>query len=79
MGIGWPADEPRWYANYVLYRPTEKWEVAELRVVNEQVASNHRPVLAVLRRVEKDSVEKGKKRSEFLRIQLRHDGRADAV
>jgi hypothetical protein len=56
-----PADEPRWYSNYVLYRPAEKWEVVELRVVNEQAASNHRPVLAVLRRVEKDSVEKGKK------------------
>ena len=56
-----PANEPRWYSNYVLYRPAAKWEVAQLEVVNEQAASSHRPVLAVLRRVEKDSVENAKK------------------
>jgi hypothetical protein len=42
-------------------RPAARWEVVELRVLNEKVASNHRPVLAVLRRVEKDSVENVKK------------------
>jgi endonuclease/exonuclease/phosphatase family metal-dependent hydrolase len=56
-----PADEPRWYSNYVLYRPAAKWEVAELQVVNEQAASTHRPVLVVLRRVEKDSAGKDTK------------------
>jgi endonuclease/exonuclease/phosphatase family metal-dependent hydrolase len=56
-----PADEPRWYSNYVLYRPEARWEVAELQVVDERIASTHRPVLAVLRRVEKDPAAKDKK------------------
>jgi endonuclease/exonuclease/phosphatase family metal-dependent hydrolase len=56
-----PADEPRWYSNYVLYRPATKWEVATLQVVNEPAASSHRPVLAVLRRVEKDQTGQSKK------------------
>ena len=32
-------------------RPADKWEVVEVRVLDEPVASDHRPVLAVLRRV----------------------------
>jgi hypothetical protein len=34
-------------------RPARQWQVAEVRVLEEAVASNHRPVMAVLRRVEK--------------------------
>jgi endonuclease/exonuclease/phosphatase (EEP) superfamily protein YafD len=33
-------------------RPAGLWKVMELRVLDEPVASDHRPVLAVLRRGE---------------------------
>jgi endonuclease/exonuclease/phosphatase family metal-dependent hydrolase len=49
----YPADFPTFSANYIMYRPAARWEVIDYRVVDEKVASNHRPVLAVLRRVEK--------------------------
>ena len=32
-------------------RPADRWKVVEVRVLDEAVASDHRPVLAVLRRV----------------------------
>lgn len=53
--LTYPANKPTFSANYVMYRPAARWQVVELRVLDEKVASNHRPVLAVLRRVEKDS------------------------
>lgn len=43
-----PAAEPRRKIDYVLYRPSGRWRVIESRVVAEPVASDHRPVLAVL-------------------------------
>jgi endonuclease/exonuclease/phosphatase family metal-dependent hydrolase len=57
----YPADHPTFSANYIMYRPAARWQVAEMRVIEEKVASNHRPVLAVLRRVEKDSAGKDAK------------------
>lgn len=45
-----PAQKPRAWIDYVLYRPTRRWRVVEVRVLNEPVASDHRPLLAVLRR-----------------------------
>jgi endonuclease/exonuclease/phosphatase family metal-dependent hydrolase len=47
----YPADHPTFSANYLMCRPAARWQVVELRVLDEKVASNHRPVLAVLRRV----------------------------
>ncbi len=47
----WPADEPQVTLDYVLYRPATAWRVIEVQVVDETVASDHRPVLAVLEMV----------------------------
>mgnify|MGYP002083465773 FL=1 len=43
-----PVVNPRRQIDYVLYRPGNRWRVAEVRVLDEAVASDHRPVLAVL-------------------------------
>lgn len=50
--LTFPAERPEKWIDYVLVRPAEKWEVVEVRVIEESVASDHRPLLAVLRRVE---------------------------
>jgi endonuclease/exonuclease/phosphatase family metal-dependent hydrolase len=47
-----PADKPDRWIDYVMYRPANRWKVVEMRVLEEPVASDHRPVLAVLRRVD---------------------------
>jgi endonuclease/exonuclease/phosphatase family metal-dependent hydrolase len=43
-----PADEPRKEIDFVFAAPRERWETREVRVVDEGLASDHRPVLAVL-------------------------------
>ena len=43
-----PSDHPRKKIDYVLYRPAGRWKVVETRVIEEKVASDHRPVLVVL-------------------------------
>jgi endonuclease/exonuclease/phosphatase family metal-dependent hydrolase len=50
--LTYPAHKPEKWIDYVLYRPGEQWEVVEVRVLEESVASDHRPLLAVLRRVD---------------------------
>jgi endonuclease/exonuclease/phosphatase family metal-dependent hydrolase len=45
----YPAPEPKKVLDYVLARPRERFEVVSLEVLPEAVASDHRPVLAVLR------------------------------
>ena len=49
--VTFPADKPDHCIDYVMCRPANSWKVVELRVLDEAVASDHRPVLAVLRRV----------------------------
>lgn len=44
-----PADEPDREIDFVMVRPPEAFEVLEHRVADERTASDHRPVLAVLR------------------------------
>jgi endonuclease/exonuclease/phosphatase (EEP) superfamily protein YafD len=34
--------------DYILFRPSESWNVVEANVLPEAVASDHRPILAVL-------------------------------
>ncbi|HEX6960419.1 MAG TPA: endonuclease/exonuclease/phosphatase family protein [Lacipirellula sp.] len=46
-----PAAKPEKQIDYILVRPADRWEVVEVRVLDESVASDHRPLLAVLRRV----------------------------
>jgi endonuclease/exonuclease/phosphatase family metal-dependent hydrolase len=50
--VTFPADKPDHCIDYVMYRPADRWKVVELRVLDEPVASDHRPVLAVLRRTQ---------------------------
>jgi endonuclease/exonuclease/phosphatase family metal-dependent hydrolase len=43
-----PATAPRRQIDYILFRPTARWQIVEARVLDEPVASDHRPLLAVL-------------------------------
>ena len=43
-----PSDEPIKKIDYVLFRPAHRWRILEKRVIDERVASDHRPVLVVL-------------------------------
>jgi endonuclease/exonuclease/phosphatase family metal-dependent hydrolase len=43
-----PSGRPRSRVDYVLFRPAESWRVLESRVIDEPVASDHRPLLVVL-------------------------------
>ncbi len=44
----WPAEEPDRRIDYILYQPESRWAVRKFRVLDETVASDHRPVFAVL-------------------------------
>jgi endonuclease/exonuclease/phosphatase family metal-dependent hydrolase len=46
-----PSSQPNRWIDYVMYRPPNRWECVEARVLEEPVASDHRPVLAVVRRL----------------------------
>jgi endonuclease/exonuclease/phosphatase family metal-dependent hydrolase len=46
-----PAHAPEKQIDYILVRPPQRWEVVEVRVLEEPVASDHRGVIAVLRRL----------------------------
>ena len=43
-----PSGEPRKQIDYVLVRPADRFKVIEAKVIEEKVASDHRPVLAVV-------------------------------
>ncbi|WP_406694653.1 endonuclease/exonuclease/phosphatase family protein [Singulisphaera sp. Ch08] len=43
-----PSNKPSRQIDYVLYRPASRWKVVENRVLDEPVASDHRPLLVVL-------------------------------
>lgn len=43
-----PAAKPRAKIDYILFRPDHRWKVLENQVIDERVASDHRPVLSVL-------------------------------
>ena len=43
-----PSRKPTRQLDYVLYRPADRWKVIEVRVLDEPVASDHRPIFAVL-------------------------------
>jgi len=47
-----PADQPNRQIDYVLVRPAKRWKVVETRVLDEPVASDHRPLLVVLELVD---------------------------
>jgi len=43
-----PSSQPRLKIDYVFFRPVDGWHVVEKQVINEPVASDHRPLLVVL-------------------------------
>ncbi|HWR51595.1 MAG TPA: endonuclease/exonuclease/phosphatase family protein [Bryobacteraceae bacterium] len=43
-----PVVVPNRQIDYVLYRPAARWKVVSVEVIDEKVASDHRPLLAVL-------------------------------
>ncbi|UCC72526.1 MAG: endonuclease/exonuclease/phosphatase family protein [Gemmatimonadota bacterium] len=47
--LTFPADAPDRQIDYIMYRPRERFEVASLRVIDEPLVSDHRPVLIELR------------------------------
>ena len=46
--LTFPADKPVRQIDYVLVRPRNRWKVVETQVLDEPVASDHRPLLVVL-------------------------------
>ncbi len=43
-----PVDRPTRQIDYILVRPADRWRVVEVRVLDEPIASDHRPIFAVL-------------------------------
>jgi endonuclease/exonuclease/phosphatase family metal-dependent hydrolase len=43
-----PSGRPRSRIDYILFRPVNSWRVIESRLIDEPVASDHRPLLVVL-------------------------------
>jgi endonuclease/exonuclease/phosphatase family metal-dependent hydrolase len=43
-----PSQKPVRQLDYILFRPARRWKVIRVRVLDEPVASDHRPILAVL-------------------------------
>lgn len=48
--LTFPADEPNREIDFVFTGPGERWDVLQATAVDERVASDHRPVLAVVSR-----------------------------
>jgi len=44
----YPSKDPKQKLDYILVRPGDRWRVVEVRVIDEKIASDHRPLLAVL-------------------------------
>lgn len=48
-----PAIDAKVKIDYILFRPTNRWRVLEKKVIDEKVASDHKPVLSVLELLKK--------------------------
>jgi len=46
------SDKPRMKIDYIFYRPAEQFRIKETKVIEEPVASDHSPVLSVLKFVD---------------------------
>lgn len=44
----YPADVPAVKIDYILFRPAHKWRIIESKVIDEKIASDHRPILTIL-------------------------------
>ncbi|CAL1516909.1 endonuclease/exonuclease/phosphatase family protein [Chitinophaga sp. MM2321] len=45
MGPTFPADTPRVKLDYIMIHPRHRWSITATRIIEEAVASDHRPVL----------------------------------
>lgn len=43
-----PADDPRIEIDFIVTGPDDRWRIDEVEVIDEAIASDHRPVVAVL-------------------------------
>ncbi|HEY9262103.1 endonuclease/exonuclease/phosphatase family protein [Chitinophaga sp.] len=48
MGPTFPSDSPRIKIDYIMVTPKHKWTITGARIIEETVASDHRPVLCEL-------------------------------
>ena len=46
--FSFPSKEPNEQIDYIFFRPATCWRVVETKVLDEPIASDHRPILAVL-------------------------------
>ncbi|WP_176015206.1 endonuclease/exonuclease/phosphatase family protein [Victivallis sp. Marseille-Q1083] len=46
----WPADQPEQQLDYIAFTPKNAFEIVRHQVIGEVMASDHRPVMATLRR-----------------------------
>lgn len=49
----YPAINPNKKIDYILFKPANRWRVLETKVIDEEKASDHRPVLSVLELIKK--------------------------
>ena len=49
--LTYPSDNPEIKIDYIFFRPSEKWQVVETKVICDEAASDHCAVLSVLRLV----------------------------
>ncbi len=47
-----PVRNPSRQIDYICFFPKNRWEMKKIRVLDEQVASDHRPIMAVLQLIE---------------------------
>jgi endonuclease/exonuclease/phosphatase family metal-dependent hydrolase len=52
-----PVSEPRKSIDHVLVKPAARWRVVESRVIDEPVASDHRPVLVTVELLSAEDAE----------------------
>src|SRR5690606_27304344 len=43
-----PSRVPRRQIDYIAFRPADRWQVREVYVIDEPIASDHRPIFALL-------------------------------
>ncbi|EMI15858.1 endonuclease/exonuclease/phosphatase family protein [Rhodopirellula maiorica SM1] len=43
-----PVTKPTRQIDFILYRPQDRWRVVDVKVLDESVASDHRPIFAVI-------------------------------
>ncbi|AHW58707.1 hypothetical protein FH5T_01645 [Draconibacterium orientale] len=49
--LTFPSDDPEIKIDYIFFRPAEKWQVIETKVICDEIASDHCALLSVLRLV----------------------------